>query len=159
MNECRLRYNDEVEYTHSGHGIYYAQYHICWCTKYRRSILNPGVAEYVRKILPKIVRSMTGVTIEELGIDEKLRDHVHLVMVIPPKFNASDVIGRLKGESASMLRKKFKFLEKVYWKENVVWSPGFFLSTIGANEKVIREYVRWQGKQDSGQSQLKLRLK
>ena len=148
-----------MEFVHSGHGVYYAQYHICWCTKYRRRILNPGVAGYVRKILPHIIRSMTGVTIEELGIDEEMKDHLHLVMKIPPKYNASDVIGRLKGESASMMRKKFSFLEKVYWKENVVWSPGFFLSTIGVDEKVIKQYVRWQGKQDSGQSQLQLGLK
>ena len=148
-----------MKYTHSGHGVYYAQYHICWCTKYRRRILNPGVADYLRKILPEIVRSMTGVAIEELGIDSEMKDHVHLVMIIPPKFNASDVIARLKAESASKMRKKFSFLEKVFWKENVVWSPGFFLSTIGVNEKIIKNYVRWQGKQDSGQSQLKLGLK
>ena len=138
--------------------MYYAQYHVCWCTKYRRRILNSGVSGYVRKILPKIVRSMTGVMIKELGIDEKMRDHVHLVMVMPPKFSASEVIAQFKGESASMLRKKFPWLEKVYWKENIVWSPGFFLSTVGVNEKVIKQYVRWQGKQDSGQVQLKLHL-
>ncbi|KKS87281.1 MAG: Transposase IS200-family protein [Candidatus Gottesmanbacteria bacterium GW2011_GWB1_43_11] len=138
--------------------MYYAKYHVCWCTKYRRRILNPGVAGYVRKILAKIVQSMAGVGIEELGIDDKERDHVHLVIVIPPKYGASDVVAKLKGESASLLRKKFPWLEKVYWKENLVWSPGFFLSTVGVNEKVIKQYVRWQGKQDSGQAQLKLRL-
>ena len=139
--------------------MYYAQYHICWCTKYRRRILNPGVSEYVRKILTHTVRSMNGVKIEELGIDDKMKDHIHLVLTIPPKYGASDVIARLKAESASMLRKKFAWLKNVYWKENIVWSPGFFLSTVGANEKVIKEYVKWQGKQDSGQAQLKLGLK
>ena len=148
-----------MKFTLSGHGIYYAQYHVCWCTKYRRRILNPGVAGYVRKILPKIVRSMAGVELVELGIDEKMKDHVHLVIIIPPKYSNSDVIARLKAKSASMMRKKFQWLGNVYWKENVVWSPGFFLSTVGVNEKVIRQYVRWQGKQDLGQTQLKLSLK
>ncbi|HUD44333.1 MAG TPA: IS200/IS605 family transposase [Patescibacteria group bacterium] len=148
-----------MEYTHSGHGVYYAQYHICWCTKYRRRILNPGVAGYVRKILMEISRSMTGVIIEEIGIDDTMRDHIHLVMKIPPRYSRSDVIAQLKAESASKMRKKFDWLQKVYWKENIVWSPGFFLSTVGANEKVIKDYVRWQGKQDSGQTQLKLGLK
>ena len=101
---------------------------------------------------------MAGVVIEELGIDDKLKDHIHLVMIIPPKYCASDVIAQLKAQSASQLRKKFPFLEKVYWKENIVWSPGFFLSTVGANEKVIKEYVKWQGKQDLGQTKLKLGL-
>lgn len=49
---------------------------------------------------------MTGVTIEEMGADEKMKDYIHLVLIIPPKYNASDVIARLKAESASMMRKK-----------------------------------------------------
>ncbi len=101
---------------------------------------------------------MAEVTIEELGIDEKMRDHVHLVMIIPPKYSSSDVVGQLKGQSASLLRKRFPWLEKVYWKENIVWSPGFFLSTVGADEQTIKAYVKWQGKQDLGQTQLKLGL-
>ena len=148
-----------MEFIHSGHGVYFAQYHICWCTKYRRRILNPGLAGYVRKILPEIARSMAGVVLEEVGIDDNMRDHVHLVMKMPPRYGRSEVIARLKAASASKMRKKFDWLKKVYWKENVVWSPGFFLSTVGVNEKVIKEYVYWQGKQDSGQTQLRLGLK
>jgi len=48
------------------------------------------------------------------------------------------------------------WLEKVYWKERVVWSPGYFVSTVGLDEKQITEYVRWQGHQDSGQAKLEL---
>lgn len=145
-----------MKFTHSGHGVYFAEYHVCWCTKYRRRILNPGMAEYVRKILAKLARSMTGLIIEEIGIDEVMKDHLHLVMKIPPRYSASEVVAELKSKSASELRSHFPWLEKVYWKENVVWSPGFFLSTVGVNETVIKNYVRWQGKQDSGQAQLNL---
>lgn len=147
-----------MKFTLSSHGPYHAQYHVCWCSKYRRRILNPGVVEYLRKILYKIVRSMSGVVIEEIGIDEKMRDHVHLVMTIPPKYSGSDVVGQIKAQSASLIRKKFPWLEKVYWKEVVVWSPGFFLSTVGVDEKTIKQYVAWQGKQDLGQIQLQLDL-
>ena len=101
---------------------------------------------------------MSGVVIEEIGIDEKMRDHVHLVMTIPPKYSGSDVVGQIKAQSASLIRKKFPWLEKVYWKEVVVWSPGFFLSTVGVDEKTIKQYVAWQGKQDLGQIQLQLDL-
>ena len=145
-----------MKFTHSGHGIYFAEYHVCWCTKYRRRILNPGVAEYLRKILSKIVGSMTGVIIEDIGIDEEMKDHLHLVIKIPPRYSASDVVAELKSKSASGLREKFPWIHKVYWKENIVWSPGFFLLTVGVNETVIKNYVRWQGKQDSGQAQLNL---
>ena len=145
-----------MKFTHFSHGVYFAQYHVCWCTKYRRRILNPGVAGYIRKILPKIVRSMSGVKLLEVGIDSKMRNHIHLVIQIPPKHKASGVVARLKSQTASKLRKKFNWIKKVYWKENVVWSTGFFLSTVGVDEKVIKEYVRWQGKKDSGQLLLKL---
>lgn len=101
---------------------------------------------------------MDGVKILELGIDPKMRDHVHLVMVIPPRYSASDVVARLKAESASKLRVKFGWLEKVYWKENIVWTTGFFLSTVGVSDEVIKNYVKWQGRDDSGQNQLKLIL-
>jgi putative transposase len=76
--------------------------------------------------------------------------------VIPPKYSVSAVIGRLKGKTASLLRAKFLWLKQVYWKENIVWSPGSFVSTVGVNEKDILNYVAWQGRQDSGQLKLKL---
>ena len=48
-------------------------------------------------------------------------DHLHMVMVIPPKYSISEVMGKLKSQSSSVIRKKCKWLSKVYWKENVVW--------------------------------------
>jgi putative transposase len=66
------------------------------------------------------------------------------------------VIAQIKAESASQLRKKFAWLKQVYWKENIVWSPGFFLSTVGVDKKVIESYVKWQGKKDLDQLQMKL---
>ena len=96
---------------------------------------------------------MPGVKIETIGFDQ---DHLHMVMVIPPKYSISSVIGKLKGQSSSELRKAFKWLEKVYWKENIVWSPGYFVSSIGVDEKVIKNYVEHQGVQDSGQLRMKL---
>jgi len=94
---------------------------------------------------------MPGVEIIEMNIQV---DHIHAIMIIPPKYAVSAVMGRIKGRSASMIRKKFPWLEKVYWKENVFWSPGNFVSTVGINENQIIRYVRWQNSQDSGQAKL-----
>ena len=77
-------------------------------------------------------------------------------MVIIPKYAVSDVIGEIKQYTAKKVREKFARLEEVYWKERVVWSPGYFVSTAGLDEKQITEYVRWQGGQDSGQAKLDL---
>ena len=91
---------------------------------------------------------MPGVTIETIGFDE---DHLHMVMVIPPKYAIASVMGRMKSQSASALRRRFDFLSKVYWKENIVWSPGYFVSSVGVDEHIIRRYVERQGRRDSGQ--------
>jgi putative transposase len=142
-----------VETRLSGHGVYRTEYHIIWIPKYRRRILNPGVKEYISKIFPKVLRGMPGVEILEQNIQV---DHIHLLMIITPKYAVSEVIGQMKQYTASRLRKKFAWLEKVYWKEQVVWSPGYFVSTVGLDEKQITAYVKWQSHQDSGQAKLAL---
>lgn len=135
----------------SGHGVYRTEYHIVWIPKYRRRILNPGVKGYLEKLFPKLLRGMPGCEIVQHNIQV---DHIHAVMVIPPKYAVSDVIGKIKCQTASQLRKKFDWLEKVYWKENIVWSPGYFVATVGLDEREILAYVKWQSRQDSGQTEL-----
>ena len=150
---ARRWYSTAMEYTKTAHSIYFLQYHIVWVCKYRRRILNPGVCGYIRKILPKLLRSMPGVKMETIGFDQ---DHLHMVMSIPPKYSIATVMGQLKSQSASRLRDHFSWLSKVYWNENIVWSPGYFVSSVGVDEKTIKQYVEHQGRQDSGQLQLKL---
>lgn len=130
------------------HSAYRLEYHIVWVCKYRRRILKPGMTTYIEKLLRGLLRNIPGVELKEIGFDQ---DHLHMVMEIPPKYRISDVMGRLKSQSSSRLRKKFTWLEKVYWDDNIVWSPGYFVSSIGLDEKTIREYVKHQGEQDSGQ--------
>ncbi len=137
----------------SAHSLYRLQYHVVWVCKYRRRILNPGVSGYLKKVLAKLLRSIPGVEIETIGFDG---DHVHMVMVIPPKYSISSVMGKLKSQSSSELRKQFDWLSKVYWKENIVWSPGYFVSSVGVDEETIKNYVEYQGRQDLGQLQLEL---
>jgi len=137
----------------SSHGAYQLQYHAVWVCKYRRRVLNPGVCAYLRKIFPKLLRSMPGVMIETIGFD---LDHLHMVMTIPPKYSIAAVMGQLKSQSSSQLRQAFGWLSKVYWKENIVWSPGYFVSSVGLNEQTIKRYVEYQGRQDSGQLRMQL---
>ena len=124
-----------------------------WIPKYRRRILNSGVAEYINRVLPKIMRSLPGCEILEYNIQV---DHIHMLMIIPPKYAVSDVLQQIKGVTARRLRIKFEWLKKVYWKEGVVWSPGYFVSTIGVERERILKYVEYQGRQDSGQAKLEL---
>src|SRR3990170_1463732 len=98
----------------SGHAVYRTEYHIIWIPKYRRRILNPGVKGYLARILPNVLETMPGCEILKCNIQV---DHIHMIMVIPPRYAVSDVIGRMKGMTASRIRKKYAWLKKLYWKE------------------------------------------
>ena len=96
---------------------------------------------------------MPGVKLKTIGFE---KDHLHMVMSIPPKFSIASLMGKLKSQSSSKLRKSFSWQTKVYWNENIVWSPGYFVSSVGVDEETIKKYVELQGRQDLGQLQLKL---
>ena len=137
----------------SGHTAYRTEYHIVWIPKYRQRILNPEVKAYLEKLFPKILEQMPDCEIIKYNIQP---DYIHIVMIIPPKYAVSDVVAQLKMRTSSELRKKFGWLHRRYWRENVVWSPGFFVSTVGVEMGRILKYVEYQERQDSGQAKLEL---
>jgi len=134
----------------SAHSVYRTQYHIVWVTRYRRKILNKGVGEYLKTKLQEVRKFYPDWEYIAIGMEE---DHVHLHMVIPPKYAVSRVIEVLKTNTSRELNRKFRFLKKFYWDNEGIWSTGFFVSTVGINEAMIRKYVEMQGKEDTGQTQ------
>ena len=132
------------------HVVYKTQYHIVWITRYRRKILVPGIAAYFKIVLKEVRKFYPDWHIEEVGTD---LDHVHLYMIIPPKYSISKVVATMKSVTSHKLRLKFShFLSKVYWDGYGIWGRGFFVATVGVNEATIRAYVRYQGKQEEGQA-------
>jgi len=110
------------------------------------------MAEYLKKAIGEVREFYPDWYIEETGIEA---DHVHLQIIIPPKYSVSKVVGAIKSVTSIRLKKKFShFLKKIYWDEAGIWARGFFVSTVGINERVIQKYVRYQGQQDAGQAQL-----
>ena len=77
-------------------------------------------------------------------------------MMIPPKYSVSEVVDMIKANTSGVLEAKFGFLSKVYWDKRGIWGRGFFVSTVGINEKIIRKYVELQGEEDTGQAELEL---
>jgi putative transposase len=123
--------------------VYKTQDHLVWLTRYRRKILVPGIAEYLKKVLRAVQEFHPYRLLEEIGV---ARDHVHLHMVIPPKYAVSKVVETLMSVTSRRLEEKFPHvLNKVYWDKGGVWARGFFASTVGINEATIRQYVRHQG--------------
>lgn len=97
------------------------------------------------------ISRIEGVLIQEVNIQP---EHVHLVLTIPPRYAVAKVVEIIESRSAKVVREKFEWLNKVYYGTSSLWSRGYFVSTIGMNEEMIRRYVRYQQRQDSGQAKL-----
>lgn len=75
--------------------------------------------------------------------------------MIPPKCAVSAIVGKIKANTSPEIRQRFPQIKRVYWR-NAFWSVGFLSSTVGIDEAVIRRYVEFQGKVDTGQLKLQL---
>jgi putative transposase len=139
----------------SAHGAYHHQYHIVWIPKYRKKVLTGELKEFVEKHLHDVEEHHPDIEIKQYSIQE---DHLHLVMVIPPRYSVSSIVGKIKANTSRQIRKRFSWVKEIYCRSEF-WSPGFFSSTVGINEQVIRRYIEFQGKVDKGQVQLSFDFK
>ncbi|ARN56819.1 IS200/IS605 family transposase [Sedimentisphaera salicampi] len=144
-------YNALMEYNKQGHSVYYTRYHLVMSTKYRRKIFRSGIGEYLEQVVEGIGRRVSDLEIREINTDE---DHVHILLSIPPKYSVSEIVNKLKANTGRVLRRKFTWLDKVYWDQDGIWSVGYFVSTVGINEETIRKYIEHQGREDSGEAKL-----
>ena len=140
-----------MDYNKQGHSVYYTRYHLVVSTKYRKKILRDGFGDYLKKLVIGIGRQSPEIEVIEVNTDV---DHVHILLSIPPKFSVSEIVKIFKAKTGLAMRKKFPFLDKVYWGTGGIWSVGYFVSTVGITEEVIRKYVKMQGQEDSGQAKL-----
>lgn len=140
-----------MELIHLSHCVYHCDYHLVMCTKYRRQIFNKGVFAYFDTKLAEIHAHYPLIHIKEVNHDV---DHLHLLISIPPTMSVGNVVGIIKQNTSKALKQKFPFIKAVYWPGVAVWSEGYFVSTVGINESVIKKYIESQGKKDSGQAKL-----
>ena len=122
------------------HVVYRCDYHIVFAPKYRFRILTGAIAELVERDV-RALSAWRDVEVWELSVQP---DHVHLVCSIPPKVSVSQFMGLLKGKLAIKLFRSYpKLRKKPYW-GNHFWARGYFVSTVGVDEEMIRRYVRYQ---------------
>ena len=127
------------------------QYHIVWITRYRRKILVTRVKSYLEIKLQEIRKYYPNWEYIEIG---KKQEHVHLYMIIPPKYAVSKVTETIKKNTSRSLSRKFAFLKNLYWDRQGIWWKGYFVSTVGINEEVIRNYIQLQAEEETGQVKL-----
>ena len=136
-----------------GHCAYRCDYHLVMTSKYRRKIFNEGSFSYLQELITSFYDLLPEVEILEINHDV---DHVHILLSIPPKMRVSDVVRTFKSHTGRFMKKKFEYIRKAYWGADGIWSDGYFVSTVGVDEGVIREYIERQGQEDYGQAELDL---
>ena len=135
------------------HSVYHCEYHLVIVTKYRREIFNPGVFAYMEKRLAEITEHYPQIKFRKTNHD---KDHIHLLVSIPPTMSVGKAVGIIKANTAKQLKQKFPFLKQVYWGTDSIWSAGYFVTTVGANEAAIKKYIEEQGQKDLGQTLFKV---
>ena len=116
-------------------------YHIVWIPTYRRKVLSGETRREVGEILRMLVDHMDGVEIVE---GTACVDHIHICLRIAPKHSVSHVVGRLKGKSAIVLHERHPEWRKLTGRDRTLWARGYYVSTVGLNESIIRRYIQRQ---------------
>ena len=131
------------------HSRYQIEYHLIWSTRYRYRYLKDYVKLELRRYLYSATKKYPTLHISSFNTDQ---DHLHLEIEIPPNLSIAAVVQRLKSESSKHLQKKFKFIREMYI-DGGIWSVGYFVSTVGLNEEMIKKYIENQGRKDKGTTQ------
>ena len=139
------------EFDSLSHTKWECKYHVVFIPKCRRKTLYEGLRPYLGEVLRKLAQQ------KESRIEEGhlCADHVHMMIAIPPKYSVSQVIGFIKGKSAIHLARVYGERKRNFVGQSF-WARGYFVSTVGRDETVIREYIKNQEKEDQRLDQLNL---
>ena len=128
------------------------KYHIVFAPKYRRKVAYGKIKQDIANILSMLCKRK-GVKIVEAEI---CPDHVHMLVEIPPSISVSYFVGYLKGKSTLMIFERYANLKYKYGNRHF-WCRGYYVDTVGKNEKVIKDYIKNQQEEDYTRDQISLK--
>ncbi len=132
--------NHNKKYNHIGHLVYSCQYHVIFCPKYRRQVLNNGVDIRFKEIVME-KQNEYGYTVLDM---EVMPDHVHLILDVNPKIGIFSVVSKIKGCTSRILRSEFPSLKR---RIPTLWTHSMFISSVGAvTLEVVKKYIEDQKK-------------
>lgn len=133
------------------HSVWDCKYHVVFIPKCRRKTLYGELRQYLGEVFRKLAQQ------KESRIEEGhlLSDHVHMLIAIPPKYAVAQVVGFIKGKSAIHLARVYGERKRNFVGQHF-WARGYFVSTVGRDEGVIREYIQKQEREDARLDQLGL---
>jgi putative transposase len=133
------------------HTVWDCKYHVVWIPKYRKK----AVYGELRKELGEMFRELALQKERKILEGHLQADHMHMLIAIPPKYFVAQVVGFIKGKSAIHIARTFMNRRKNFTGENF-WARGYYVSTAGKDEEVVRRYIRHQESEDRRVDQLKL---
>ena len=133
------------------HTRWECKYHVVFIPKYRRKALYVELRRHLGEVFRKLAERKES-RIEEGHLQ---LDHVHMLIAIPPKYAVSQVIGFIKGKSAIHLARVYGERKRNFTGQHF-WARGFFVSTVGRDERAVREYIKKQEEEDRRLDQMNL---
>ena len=133
------------------HSRWDCKYHIVFIPKCRRRTLYSELRPHLGEVFRRLASQKESRIIE----GHLMLDHVHMLISIPPKYSVSQVIGYIKGKSAIHLARVYGERKRNFVGQHF-WARGYFVSTVGRDETMIREYIRHQEQEDQRIEQLSL---
>ncbi len=133
------------------HTRWECKYHIVFIPKYRRKVLFGEIRRELGEVFHRLARQKESL-IEEGHL---MGDHVHMMISIPPKYAVAQVIGYIKGKSAIHIARIYSGRKRNYVGQHF-WARGYFASTVGRDEEIIRAYIKHQEQEDRRIDQMKL---
>ena len=134
------------------HTKWNCKYHIVFAPKYRRQVIYGKIKADIGKMLRKLCEYKQIEILEA----EACKDHIHMLISVPPKYSISQIMGYLKGKSSLMIFEKYANLKYKYGNRHF-WCRGFYVDTVGRNKKVIAEYIKNQLHEDHEAEQLSIK--
>jgi len=134
------------------HTTWNCKYHIVFAPKYRRQVIYGQIRQDIGKILRMLCQRKEIEIIEA----ECCKYHIHMFVRIPPKYSVSEIVGYLKGKSALMIFDRHANLKYKYGNRHF-WCRGYYVDTVGKNEKKIAEYVKNQLQEDIADDQISIK--
>ena len=139
------------KYESLSHTKWECKYHVVFIPKCRRRTLYGQLRQHLGEVFRELARQKQS-RVEEGHL---MSNHVHMMLAIPPKFAVSQVVGYIKGKSAIHLARVYGERKRNFVGQNF-WARGYFVSTVGRDEEMIRQYIRNQEKEDERMEQMKL---
>ena len=133
------------------HTKWMCKYHIVWIPKYRKKKLFGDLRRELGPVLRELARQRES----EIEEGQMMSDHVHILISIPPKYSVSQVVGYIKGKSAIHIARTYMGRQRNFTGEHF-WARGYYVSTVGLDESVVRQYIQNQEAEDLRLEQLNL---